>query len=98
MTVRRSNCKFFPEDRISIAHAVRNILNQYPPYRNTAEPIKDSRFITNVKPSWWFLGTDMVVTVEVSESGTLVTVNTISQPYIIGDIFHFYDQYINDFF
>jgi hypothetical protein len=97
MTVCRTVDEFLKVNRTAAAQAVRRVLESNPRYRNTAEMAQDSRFATNIKPSWWLLGTNMSVSLADCDTGTMVTVQTRSQPYIMGDIFCCYDRYIRHF-
>ena len=56
-----------------------------------------TRFVTNVRPHWWLLGTAMTVDLQPSGTGTRVSVTTRSQWFIVGDVFNYYNRYIHDF-
>lgn len=98
MTVRRQKDECFDAPPPTIAAAVRAVLCHTPPYRATTETEKDCAFKTNVKPSWWLLGTDMSVKLQPSASGTRVVSTIESQWFICGDVFDYYNQYLRDFF
>jgi hypothetical protein len=97
MTVCRTATEFLRASRATVAQAVRRTLEGDPRYRNVMELVQDSRFAVSVKPSWWLLGTDMLVSLADADTGTVITVETKSQPYIVGDVFCFYDRYIRHF-
>ena len=97
MTVRRKSDEAFKADYVILAQAVRNVLKANPSYRNTIEHKKNCLFTTNVKPHWWLLATNMSISLEDSNSGTRVTVQTKSQSFILGDVFNCYNRYIRDF-
>ena len=97
MTVRRHSEDFFDAAPSAIASAVRLVLARGPHYVLTSETEKDAVFKTNVKPSWWLLGTDMTIHLQPSSGGTQVVATTESQGFIRGDVFNFYNHYIQDF-
>jgi hypothetical protein len=80
-----------------VVEQARKILLGNPAYKNTKEQDKGC-FVTNVKPSWWLLGTAMTVRITGGEdSTTIVQVSTKSQPFIMGDVFDYYNRYIQEF-
>jgi hypothetical protein len=97
MTVRRHSDDYFDGAPTAVASAVRAVLARRPPYLQTSEMEKDVIFKTNVRPHWWFLGTDMTIQLKSSSGGTQVVVETRSQWLILGDVFNFYNRYIRDF-
>jgi len=97
MTVRRHSDDYFEAAPPAVAGAVRIVLARRPPYIQTSELEKDVVFKTNVKPSWWLLGTDMTIQLQPSSGGTQVVAKTQSQWFILGDIFNYYNRYIRDF-
>lgn len=97
MTVQRHSDDYFDAAPSVVASAVRTVLARRPPYIQTSEMEKDVVFKTNVKPSWWLLGTDMTIQLQPSSGGTRVVAKTESQWFILGDVFNFYNHYIRDF-
>jgi hypothetical protein len=97
MTVRRQQDDYFDAAPSAVASAVRTVLSQRPPYIQKCETEKDTVFKTNVKPSWWLLGTDMTIQLQPSSGGTQVIAKTQSQWIILGDVFGFYNRYIRNF-
>jgi hypothetical protein len=97
MTVVRHLDGFFDAPLVTVANGVRTVLAKKPPYRNTIEVAKDTLFKTNVKPSWWLMGTDMTIKLQPSSGRTQVVVKTQSQRFVVGDIFDCYKRYIRDF-
>src|SRR5947209_2912549 len=96
MTVHRHSNDYFDAAPPEVANAVRSVLAQRPPYLNPNELEKDAVFKTNVRPSWWLAGTDMIIRLTPLSGGTQVFARTESQKYIFGDIFNFYNRYIQD--
>jgi hypothetical protein len=97
MAVTRQTYEHYKVAHLAVINAVREILAQYPPYRDTVEIEEGVVFRTNVKPNWWLLGTEMIIEVRSSSNDTQVSVRTESQWFITGDIFNFYNRYIRDF-
>jgi len=97
MTVHRHSDDYFDATPPEVASAVRAVLSHRPPYIKTSETERDEIFKTNVRPSWWLLGTDMTIQLRPSSGGTLVVAKTQSQFFILGDIFDYYNRYIGDF-
>jgi hypothetical protein len=97
VTVRRQASAVFDASPAVVAKAVRSVLSQRPPYVRTDEVEADAVFSTNVRPSWWLTGTEMKVDLEPFTSGTQVFVETTSQFYVMGDVFGYYDGYIQSF-
>ena len=98
MSVRRQKHDCFDATPPAVAAAVRVVLSRRPPYIHATETQRDTRFKTNVKPSWWLLGTDMTIELQPSPTGTQVVAKTASQWFILGDVFDFYNRYLCDFF
>lgn len=97
MTVHRHSDDFFDATPLVVASAVRAVLSHRPPYIQTSETERDVSFKTNVRPSWWLLGTGMTIQLQPSSGGTQVVAKTQSQSFIFGDVFDFYNRYIRDF-
>jgi hypothetical protein len=98
MSVRRQKDDYFNAPQQIVADAVRVVLSRCPQYVSTTETKKDSIFDTNVRPSWWLLGTDMTIELQSSSSGTLLIARTTSQWFIMGDVFNYYNRYLRDLF
>ncbi len=98
MTVRRENAHWFDMPLAKVAAAVRVVLTRRPPYIDSVETQKDVMFTTIVKPSWWLLGTKMTIELQATNTGTEIVASTVSQGYIMGDVFNYYDQYLLDLF
>src|SRR6267378_333049 len=98
MSVRRQKDDHFDATPPAVAAAVRVVLSRHPPYHCTTETAKDAAFKTNVKPSWWLLGTDMTIELQSSPTGTQIVAKTKSQWFILGDVFDYYNRYLRDFF
>ena len=97
MTIRRQSDDFFEAAPPAVATAVRTVLSKRPPYVKTSETEKDTVFKTNIRPSWWLVGTDMTSRLQPSAGGTQVVATTKSQWLIMGDVFNYYSRYIQDF-
>ena len=96
MTVRRHSDDCFDAVPAVVAKAVRTVLARRPPYAKVNEAEKDRIFKTNVKPSWWLLGTELIIELQPSSGGTQVRVDTKSQWFIMGDVLDYYNGYIRD--
>lgn len=97
MTVRKHGSAMFDANPVVVARAIRSVLGRRPQYVRSDEVEADAVFSTKVRPSWLLLGTDMKVELQPLSGGTQVLVDTKSQFYILGDVFGFYDGYINSF-
>jgi len=97
MTVRRHSEDHFKVAAAAVAIAVRKVLARCPPYVETHETEKNAGFRTRVKPNFWLLGTNMTIHLQSSSEGTQVVARTESQSFIIGDVFNFYNRYMQDF-
>ena len=97
MTVQRHQTEFFGATCPEVAVAVRTVLSRCPPYVRMAETEGGSVFETNVRPSWWLLGTDMTIELQPTPTGTQVVAQTKSQWFIYGDVFDYYNRYLRDF-
>ena len=97
MSVQRQKDDSFDAAPAAVAAAVRSVLSHRPPYVSTSETERDTTFETNVKPSWWLLGTDMTVEILPVPTGTQVVAKTKSQWFIFGDVFDYYNGYLRDF-
>ena len=98
MPVRRQKDDCFDAAPLDVAAAVRAVLSRRPPYVHMTETQSDTTFNTNVKPSWWLLGTDLTIELQGSPTGTQVVAKTTSQWFILGDVFNYYNRYLRDFF
>jgi hypothetical protein len=98
MTVRRRKTESFNANCPEVASAVRTVLSRRPPYVKLAETEEGNAFETNVKPSWWLLGTDMTIELQPIPTGTQIIAQTKSQFFIFGDVFDYYNGYLCDFF
>ncbi len=96
MTVRRQKEAIFQTPKTVVVECVRKVLHSNPFYTHVVESIEGS-FLTLVQPNFLFLDTPMTILLETIETGTLIKVTTESQPFILGDIFNFYNRYITDF-
>lgn len=97
MTVHRKSESAFEVNRAIVAKAVRSVLRGAARYGSLVEHKENCLFTTYVKPYWWALGTRMSISLEDTESGTRVTVQTKSQIFILGDIFNAYNHWIQAF-
>ncbi len=97
MTVTRKDTALFNVDKAKLTESTRKILNKRFIYRDIREARNGTAFTTTIKPSPWFLGTRMDIDIEAVGPITTVTVRTKSQPWILGDVFDYYNQYIADF-
>jgi hypothetical protein len=97
MTVRRRATIDFNAERPAVAAVVKSVLACNPPYRWSREVDPERVFTTNVKPSWWLLGTKMTVELEAAHCPTTMNVQTKSQWFILGDVFGYYNHYIREF-
>ncbi|MES2474435.1 MAG: hypothetical protein V4640_01550 [Verrucomicrobiota bacterium] len=98
MSVRRQKEKYFDAPPLAVARAVRAVLSRRPPYIHTTETQRDTTFKTTVRPSWWLLGTDMTIELQPSPNGTQIVAKTVSQQFIFGDVFGYYNRYLRGFF
>jgi hypothetical protein len=97
MTVIRHTEGSFDVPLEMVAEGVRLVLAKRPPYRNTSEVEKNTLFKTNIKPSWWLLGTSLTVELQSVSGGTKVIAKTKSQIFIFGDVYDYYNGYLRDF-
>lgn len=99
VTYRRIAKQTFIADQNVLAEYTLEVLKARDKYRNVREGRQSSgtTFTTNIKPNILLLGVDMRVTLERIEASTLATATIISQPWIIGDAFGFYDRYLESF-
>lgn len=97
MTVRKHGSAMFDANPVTVARATRSVLSRRHQYVRSVEVEADAVFSANVRPSWLLLGTDMKVELQPLSAGTRVLVETKSQFYIMGDVFGFYDGYIQGF-
>jgi hypothetical protein len=97
VTVRRQGSAVLSANPAVVAGAIRSVLNRGPQYMRSDEVESGAVFSTNVRPTWLLLGTDMKVELQPAAAGTEVLVETKSQFYILGDVFGFYEGYIQSF-
>jgi hypothetical protein len=97
MTVRRHLEDFFYTQPVDVCMVVRKILSRRPPYLHTHEVVKEVVFKTNIKPEWWYLGTEMIIQLQPENNGTRVVADTKSQWFILGDMGDLYNRYLRDF-
>ena len=97
MAVQRQSSILLPLSRVLVAQVVRGVFQKNQLYKDTVELKQNFLFKTNVYPNLLMLGTDMYVSLEETDAGTLVKVETKSQTYVMGDVFNFYNRYIQDF-
>ena len=98
MTVRRRKTESFNATCPEVAFAVRTVLSRCPPYVKMAETEEGTAFATNVKPSWWLLGTDMTIELQPTPTGTQVVAQTKSQLFIFGNVLDCYNGYLCNLF
>ena len=87
----------FEATPLAVVKATRSVLSRRPQYVHSSEVEADAVFSVNVRPNWLLLGTEMKVELEPFSAGTQVLVETKSQFFIMGDVFGFYDGYIQSF-
>ena len=97
MTVRRHSQDYFFTQPADVCNVVREILSRHPPYTHTRELVKEAVFKTNIKPEWWYWGTEMVIRLIPEQNGTRLIADTKSQWFILGDMGDFYNRYLRDF-
>ena len=102
MTVKRELAESFNIPSADISESILNILKGKQPsykYVNTSE-VKENHFKTTIEPNIWplLLSTKFEVQIIPDGSQSKVVAKTISQPFLFGDVFGFYNGYIQDFF
>jgi hypothetical protein len=97
MTVQREAKEIVRGNLGDVSAAVRRILVRNPPYSRIVELEQNRRFRVNVKPHWWLAGTNMIIVLDEVETGINVSVQTVSQRFVFGDVFDCYRRYIRDF-
>ena len=97
MPVRRQKDRNYSAPQQEVAAAIRAVLSGRPPYFTTKEIDGDTIFSTSIKPSFWLLPTAMSAELKSHSSGTKVVAKTISQWFILGDVFNYYNRYLRDF-
>lgn len=98
MPVRRQKDEYYEAPLEAVAAAVRIVLSRVPPYYNTEETVALTGFSTSIRPSYLLLPTAMTVELQPTSSGTRVVAKTVSQWFILGDVFGYYDRYLQEFF
>lgn len=98
MPVRRQKDEYYEAPLDAVAAAVRVVLSRVPPYYNTKETVPLTGFSTSIRPSYLLLPTAMTLELQPTSSGTSVVANTVSQWFILGDVFGYYDRYLREFF
>ncbi len=100
VTVRRKHSNEFLRPSAEVATALRAVLREGQvdySYSDTVEADDALHFRTVITPKNVFLlTTRLMITLEATESGTNVFVQTESQGFLFGDIFNFYGGYIKD--
>ena len=96
MTVRRQGEATFSEEKTILVSQTRAILAANPIYKNTKESA-DGSFVTSVKPGFFLASTPMTISFEDMGANTTVKVGIISEAFIIGDRWGYYNRYIQDF-
>ena len=102
MTVKRELAESFNIPSADISESILNILKGKQPsykYVNTSE-VQENYYKTTIEPNIWplLLSTKFEVQIISNGSQSKVVAKTISQPYLFGDVFGFYNGYIRDFF
>jgi hypothetical protein len=98
MPVRRQKDKDYEAPLEAISAAVRVVLARVPPYYRTKESVPLTGFSTSIRPSYRLLPTALTVELKPTSSGTRVVAKTVSQWFILGDFFGYYDRYLREFF
>lgn len=101
MTVQRVSSERFNSSADLVADALADILAQgQPTYQYRGPEFTDSKMKVTaiIRPnSFWLLSTRLYVDIESQNSiQTLVTTRTKSQWFIMGDIFNYYNSYLED--
>jgi rfaE bifunctional protein nucleotidyltransferase chain/domain len=97
MTVRRTREVIFEKDINALFNYINSLLNEDNLYKNTRSSRSRYAATTRIAPGFPLLSTKMSVQLRKNSAQTHVRVETISQPFIIGDIFDMYNGYIDDF-
>ncbi len=102
MSVIRDRTVEFQKSVGEITEAIRNLLEKgrgFGRYRYTNQEINGNVFKTTIKPFLYplFLPTHLTIEVRPAGRNVFVTVKTSSQSFIYGDIFNFYNKYIDEF-
>ena len=98
MPVRRQKYEYYEAPLDAVTKAVRLILSRVPPYYHTTEIVPFTGFSTRIRPNYLLLPTTMTVELQPASGGTRVVAKTVSQWFILGDIFCYYDRYLREFF
>jgi hypothetical protein len=97
MTVQREAKEIVRGSLRDVAAAVRRVLVRNHSYSRVVELEQNRQFRVNVKPRWWLAGTNMIIVLDEVETGINVSVQTVSQRLVFGDVFDCYRRYIRDF-
>jgi hypothetical protein len=98
MPVRRQKDEYYEAPLEAVTAAVRVVLSRVPPYYSTKETAPLTGFSTSIRPSYLLLPTAMTVELQSTSSGTRIVAKTVSQWFILGDVFGYYDRYLREFF
>lgn len=98
MPVRRQKDEYYEAPLEAVTAAVRVVLSRVPPYCSTEETVPLTGFSTRIRPSYLLLPTAMTVELQLTSSGIRVVAKTVSQWFIFGDFFGYYDRYLREFF
>jgi hypothetical protein len=97
MPVRRQKDESYEAPLEAVTAAVRVVLSRLPPYYSTKETVHLTCFSTSIRPSYLLLPTTMTAELKPTSSGTSVVAKTVSQWFILGDVFGYYDRYLREF-
>lgn len=99
MTVSLTDKQYFKATIEDVARCVRKVLYGDSLYRGVVESPDGLQFSFIYQPRMPFLlPTDMTIELYGMPSETAVIIGTVSQPFVVGDIFGSYDHYIADLF
>lgn len=96
MTVQRQAQLLVSRDAHHVSQLLRDILASNAIYKHVREEDGGTVFVTTIKPHWWLLGTTMIIMLSPHDSDTMVKAQIISQPWIVGDAFGFYERYLSE--
>ena len=102
MCVVRDRQVEFPRTLTETTSAIKTILERergFGKYRYTDVKINDAVFETTIKPFLYplLLATRMTIEAKPEQQKTSVTVKVFAQKFVTGDIFNFYNKYIDQF-
>ena len=97
MTVRRRREVSFQKDITIVFKHVKNVLRENQLYQNIRTNEEGHIATTRITPGFPLLSTLMNIQLGKEEGQTITYIETISQPFILGDIFDMYNGYIRDF-